>query len=444
MKKICFIITVLFCCAFAFAANWSFVEGSTTKITDGNFVLEISTNASSGETSIVKALSSVEPGVLDLRGVENLGLKVTTLEGHSLRDNKPLTLTGFIGNTDLSKIKSYTFCKQASLASAEFEGSISLLEENVFESCSALAYVKFANVDNLEAIGGSAFSKCTSLMQIVPTKFPNVKKIGGSAFLKVPLTDVSLEFPEMVDIGQHAFNGTRLYKLTANKLVKGSSDSWFLDSFVKNIEMKSLVDIPNNFCSKNSSLKTCVVSSAVTNIGNNAFGNCSSLVSLTPMRFTKVQNIGSMAFHKPIFSGVLDFSLSTFTKLPDHCLRSMPNLSEIRLPETLTEVYSYNFAEIKSSQKVIFLGDKPVLQSGPIFGENKGRAIVAIRPKYEKSWIDGGAVSPIANHEGMQNDSAYPGKRLTIGLLDTKNEPKFSYQHWVVRYFDPGTLLICR
>lgn len=122
----------------------------------------------------------------------------------------------------------------------------------------------------------------------------------------------------------------------------------------------------------------------------------------------------------------------------------MPNLSEIRLPETLTEVYSYNFAEIKSSQKVIFLGDKPVFQSSPIFGENKGRAIVAIRPKYEKSWIEGGAVSPIANHEEMQNDSTYPGKRLTIGLLDTKNEPKLSYQHWVVRYFDPGTLLICR
>ena len=94
MKKYYLMLFVAFCCVFASAANWSFVEGSTTKITDGNFELEISTDASSGETTIVKALNSVEPGVLDLRGVENLGLKVTTLGGHSLRDNKPLILTG--------------------------------------------------------------------------------------------------------------------------------------------------------------------------------------------------------------------------------------------------------------------------------------------------------------------------------------------------------------
>lgn len=52
---------------------------------------------------------------------------------------------------------------------------------------------------------------------------------------------------------------------------------------------------------------------------------------------------------------------------------------------------------------------------------------------YEKSWTNGGAVSPISNHEEIKKDSEYTGEYLAIGLLDTKNEPKLFYRHWVVR-----------
>lgn len=75
MKKISLLLVIVFCYAFAFAANWSFVEGSTTQITDGNFVLNISTDSSTGETTITGSDGiGVAEAVLDLRGVEALGL----------------------------------------------------------------------------------------------------------------------------------------------------------------------------------------------------------------------------------------------------------------------------------------------------------------------------------------------------------------------------------
>lgn len=441
MNKLCLLFATVFCCVFASAATWSFVEGSTTQITDGNFVLNISTDSSTGETTITGSDGiGVAEAVLDLRGVEALGLNVTTTGGHSLRYTT--NITGFIGHEDLVNIGEYTFCSLSKLTEATFYGDIETINDNAFESCGALTKVTFTSVEKIKRIPSNCFAKCYAFKTISPMVFPNVTYIGASAFIKCPLTEMSLEFPEVVDMGNHAFNGCDAYKVTINKLVKGSGQYFFCDSSVKHVEMRSLIDIPEQFCKSNSKLESVIISPAVTNIGANAFANCSSLSKMEPMKFNCVQNIGGMAFHRPIFSGVLDFSRSTFTTLPSHALRTMPNLSDIILPETLTEIATYNFVGVRSHNVITFLGDRPKTTGNSIFGENSGnRATIRIRPKYEKSWIEGGAVSPIENHPDLKSNSAYPGDVYTIGVLDTTNDPNFAYPHWVIRVFDPPTVI---
>ena len=321
--------------------------------------------------------------IFDFKNVEILGTGV-------FDSCEKLYTSSVVGDTlvlpeTLKEIGTQLFYSCISLQKVEFKTDI--LNDRMFEKCSALVSVKFANPDRLEEIPNYCFSECVSLakLDVIDENKIGLERIGAYAFYKTAFETIDLSANQNI-IGDYAFAELpNLKKAVIN--VKTISAHMFEKCYaLESVEIKSNVhngadkDIKDSSnwvvgdyafyqCTNLSDLK---IQNDV--IGNHMFDGCISLVTLLIPE--TVNYIGSFAFanctelrQASLNNGVLgshmfyqDINLTQvilsnkFIEIPDYAFFGS-YLTSITIPQSVKKVGISAFENSRDLASVTILND---------------------------------------------------------------------------------------
>lgn len=253
----------------------------------------------------------------------------------------------------VTAIDERTFYNCSSLASINIPEGVTAIGEDAFSGCSSLTSVTFTGSSQLTTIGESAFYRCSSLTGIALPE--SVTSIGGEAFRACEnLTKINI--PESVtSIGKSAFS----YCESLTDVFITNIDAWcridFGDApmgYAKNIWLNgskiTSVTVPAGITDLNytfagfKDLIQVVLPESVTAIGEDAFGGCRNLTSVTFAENSKLTTIGDNAF-----SGCTSLTGITIpdgvTTIGDNAFSSCSSLTSITIPEGVTTIGSRAF-----------------------------------------------------------------------------------------------------
>ena len=224
-------------------------------------------------------------------------------------------ITSIVIPDSVTSIGRYVFSGCESLTEIVIPDSVTSIGESAFYDCKSLAEITIP--DSVTEIGNSAFGYCTSLSKV---KLSNgLTKIGNYAFDRCEnLAEITI--PDSVtEIGDSAFYGCK--SLTEITVSPDNKNYVSVDGVLFSRDMSTLLVYPaGNECS------TYIVPDSVTEIGNYAFYNCTSLSKV------KLPN--------------------GLTKIGDIAFRDCKSLKEITIPDSVTEIGNYAFDYCTSLSKV--------------------------------------------------------------------------------------------
>ena len=218
---------------------------------------------------------------------------------------------------NVSSIGESAFSGCDSLTSVTIGNSVTTLRDSVFFGCSSLTSINIPN--SVTSIGKSAFSNCTNLNSA--TLGNSVRTLSDSVFFGCTKL-ASVNIPNSVtNIGNDVFSGcTKLASVTINNnaiLSKTYSDSSSLkDVFGKQVKQYTIGD-------------------DVTSIGEYAFENCDSLVSITIG--SSVMGIGRHAFYG--CSSLTSVTIpNSVTSIGESAFRYCSSLTSVTIPNSVTSI----------------------------------------------------------------------------------------------------------
>ena len=199
----------------------------------------------------------------------------------------------------VTKIDNYAFAGCTSLTNVTMADSVTDIGEHVFEKCTSLKTVKLSA--NLKEIGDYMFTDCPAIESI--TVPDSCTSIGSSAFRRCTSLQ-SINFPSSIKmLGYYTFDGCTA--LQSADLSKTSITAIYKDGF-KGCTALTTVKLPpsgNKVSVWEGAFEDCVKlgslspTSQINSLGNRAFKNCASLLSID------LSNSGCVIVHEETFSG---------------------------------------------------------------------------------------------------------------------------------------------
>lgn len=234
----------------------------------------------------------------------------------------------------VTKIGNGLFRSCYGLKSVIFEGNDTEIGHSSFSNCKDLEYVKLPS--NIIAIRSFTFYSCHSLTQIdIPE---SVSEIDSEAFEESGLESIDLSNTKIKSIYSYAFNKCHILNSVKlpNSLVK-IGEGAFSETSLKTIDLPdSLTEIGTNAFSQCSHLEEIKIPSNCVSLGGGAFSHCK-----------KLQRV----------------SLPNIRILPSCIFYFCEELKSVILPSTLEEIERKAFSfsgltDIKLSSNLHNLGDK--------------------------------------------------------------------------------------
>ena len=316
-----------------FSRRWKFVDGSTTQVTDGNFVLllaENNTALGNGSNTAGNALLA-GGGNLDLTNLEaETGVAIKTIGRNS-------------------------FNSCTSLRSVILPETVTTLREFTFTGCSALTNMVLSS--HVETIGENFVSNCPELRSLSPALPSSLRSLGYRAFYRTTALkiDIKLSCPEMTSLPRGLFHGSGITSLDLS------------ESGITTIARDCAVDA--------TSLTNVVFSPGIESIGEQFAYNATSLRTVTPFLPDTVRHIGWSSFRNTNLTGDLrlanpngvtletdtfrdskitsaDFSASGNTNIAARTFLGCTELASVKLPLRLTTVETFAFYDCKNLRTV--------------------------------------------------------------------------------------------
>lgn len=292
---------------------------SLTSVTGTSKLTTIGATAFSGCTSLES---------IDLSKVQTLGttsnkeiFKGAALKEVNLSSVKEMGQEVFLNNTsltkitfgkDLTKIPSGAFTGCTALTSVVIPDTLTEIGARAFKDCTSLASVKLG--EKTTTILNNAFNGCSALADInlgKVTKLNGSYIFAGCASLKsVDLTSLVLDSASLSG-SSYAFDGcVALKSVTLGDNVKAIHNYMFRNcSSLTNVDLTNIQKIGSNAFNGCSALTDIVWAAKsvsaegvetfvgkISDIGESAFQNCTSLASVDLSALTSLDSLGKLAF----------------------------------------------------------------------------------------------------------------------------------------------------
>ena len=238
------------------------------------------------------------------------------------------SLSEIVIPSNVTSIGDSAFSWCSSLSEIVIPSSVTSIGDWAFSWCSSLSEIVIPS--SVTSIGDWAFSRCNSLSEIVIPS--SVTSIGDSAFsFCSSLKYISI--PKSV-IG---LNGNPFARWDG-KLECLSPNFVYEDDILFNKDKSRIISF------RNQNIKSYVIPSSVTSIGDSAFSCCRSLSEIVIP--SSVTIIGDSAFS---CCGSLSEIVipSSVTSIGDHAFSSCDSLSEIVIPSSVTSIGDWAFFNCK-------------------------------------------------------------------------------------------------
>ena len=233
------------------------------------------------------------------------------------------------------------------LTSVAIPNSVNNIEDGAFSRCWNLASVNIP--DSVTEIKSDLFQGCKFDSITIPN---SVTSIENNAFAGTNLTEISI--PDSVKSIKTAFRDCKnLSSVTIGK----SLTSIFTDAFIGCTNLSSIKVAEGNpvYDSRNNcnavvltesnklyiGCKSTIISNNITSIGDHAFYNCDSLLTITIPDSVKTINTEAFMWCDNLSSVTFGDSIEI---IGSEAFRGCPNLKSISLPDSVTKIERYAFS----------------------------------------------------------------------------------------------------
>ena len=193
--------------------------------------------------------------------------RVTSIENEAFWECSSLTSVTIPNSVTSIGWNAFIFC--SSLTSVTIPNSVTSIGESAFCGCSSLTSIEIPN--SVTSIEDQVFDGCSSLTSVT---IPNsVTRIGWSAFSGCSgLTSVTIP-NSVTSIGDNAFFGC--CSLTSINVANNNPIYSSIDGVLFDKQQSTLIQCPGG------KQGACIISNRVASIGDDAFGDCNSLNSIS-------------------------------------------------------------------------------------------------------------------------------------------------------------------
>lgn len=231
-----------------------------------------------------------------------------------------------------------------------------IIDKRAFQSCPNLTY---ANVQGTTTLDYRIFYQCTSLKDVIIGE--NIETMGTEVFRDcTSLAFDHLNLPSLTTLGQNAFYGVKIKKLSlgslttlpaASSATQNYGDKSVLEEVVLSGEVTT---IPKYSFQQYSALRNIAGLDNVSTIELQAFNGCSSLQ--TELNMPNLESIGDMAFKGCAIERITN--LGRITSIAESSngngtFAQCKNLSFARMPSTLTTIGRFTFYNCSSLKTLI-------------------------------------------------------------------------------------------
>lgn len=250
-----------------------------------------------------------------------------------------------LGGLSVITVGEGCFEGNSTVVSVKFNSNISTIKDRAFKDCTALK--KVSNTESITSLGVSAFEGCTALEEIAyPETVVDVpeKCFAGCTSLTEPK-----EHKNLKNVAADAFKDTAWENSQPDGALCFGRVLYGVKGQEKNIEVPKNVSIIEDYAFLGCDyIETVTLGPDVEEIGLYAFQNCTSLKEFNFDNAIGVVSAG--AFKGCSSLEVADFSKTTLATIGYEAFAGCASLSEVKLPETLSDIGDFAFAgtQIKS------------------------------------------------------------------------------------------------
>ena len=266
-------------------------------------------------------------------------------------------IKSYVIPSSVTNIDDSAFSCCRSLSEIVIPSSVTSIDDSAFSSCRSLSEIVIPS--SVTSIGDWAFVGCSSLSEIVIPS--SVTSIGEGAFSHCDSLSEIVIPSSVTSIGDWAFSSCRSLKyisipksvicLNGNPFAKWKGKLECLSpNFVYEDDVLFNKDKSRIISFRNQNIKSYVIPSSVTSIGDRAFSCCRSLSEIVIS--SSVTSIGDLAFSDCDSLSEIVIP-SSVTSIGDLAFSDCRSLSKIVIPSNVTSIGDYAFLGCRSLSEIV-------------------------------------------------------------------------------------------
>ena len=266
-------------------------------------------------------------------------------------------IKSYVIPSSVTNIDDSAFSCCRSLSEIVIPSSVTSIDDSAFSSCRSLSEIVIPS--SVTSIGDWAFVGCSSLSEIVIPS--SVTSIGEGAFSHCDSLSEIVIPSSVTSIGDWAFSSCRSLKyisipksvicLNGNPFAKWKGKLECLSpNFVYEDDVLFNKDKSRIISFRNQNIKSYVIPSSVTSIGDRAFSCCRSLSEIVIS--SSVTSIGDLAFSDCDSLSEIVIP-SSVTSIGDLAFSDCRSLSKIVIPSSVTSIGDYAFLGCRSLSEIV-------------------------------------------------------------------------------------------